>query len=58
MTQLWLMIWIYGGIQPQENRGKMEEGMVYESKTYESGIRDNKKVTENLVIRKARTPKS
>lgn len=43
--------WLY----PTDEFGKMEEGMVYEFKTYESGIRDNKKVPENLVIRNAKT---
>lgn len=38
--------WLY----PADEFGKMEKDVVYESKTYQSGIRENNGETENLII--------
>lgn len=43
--------WLY----PTDEFGKMEEGMVYESKTYKSGVRDGENITKFSIKLKHRT---
>lgn len=36
-------------LHPTDNYGKMERGKVYESQTYESGIKENKTVEFTII---------